>query len=355
MTNPSMEEVKVLSRQGNVIPVYREILGDLLTPAAAFLRVAQGRRRVFLLESVEGGERLARYSFIGWDPFVVVRGNGDSIIVEEMGESRSEPRPPLDKLRSMAGTFRPVRIPGLPPFVGGGVGYFAYDLVRQFEKLPATAIDDLHLDDVQVMYFSTILAFDHIRHRIHIIANIFTDRGTQSLESKYSDAVLRIEQIEKRLHAPVSLPSPVVRDSVPEAASNTTEAEYYAKVETAKGHIRAGDIFQVVLSQRFALKVSCDPFDIYRALRFINPSPYMFYLSLDNLQLVGASPEMLVKVQEGRVQYGPIAGTRPRGQTDEEDARLPSSFWRMPRSGRNTSCWLTWDATISDGYASSEV
>ncbi len=326
MIEPSLEDTKRLSAHGNVIPVHKEILGDLLTPAAAFLRVAQGRRRVFLLESVEGGERLARYSFVGWDPFIVVRGNGESIVLEEMGEETREQGRPLDKLRVMTREFRPVLLPGLPPFLGGGVGYFAYDLVRQFERLPATAPDDLKLDDLQIMFFSTILAFDHLRHRIHIIANIFTERGAQSIEAKYGDAVLRIEQIENRLNAPVSLPRPLARNSLPEPVSNTTEADYHANVRKAQEYIHAGDIFQVVLSQRFAMKVSCDPFDIYRALRFINPSPYMFFLSMDHLHLVGASPEMLVRVKDGRVEYGPIAGTRPRGTSVEEDTRLSAEL-----------------------------
>jgi anthranilate synthase component 1 len=321
MIQPSPSDIGRLATQGSVIPVRKEILGDLLTPAAAFLRVAQGRRRVFLLESVEGGERLARYSFIGWDPFLSLCGKGGTIWSEERGEARREEGKPLDKLREISARFKPAPVPGLPPFVGGGVGYFAYDLVRQFEKLPVRTVDDLGMDDFHVMYFSTVLAFDHLRHRIHIIANIFSDRGPQSLESKYSDALLRIEQVEKRLTGPISLPAPVPREE-PEAVSNMTEADYEAMVRRAKSYIQAGDIFQVVLSQRFSLKVSCDPFDIYRALRFINPSPYMFFLRMDDLHLVGASPEMLVKVRNGHVEYGPIAGTRPRGDTPLEDARL---------------------------------
>jgi anthranilate synthase component 1 len=213
-------------------------------------------------------------------------------------------------------------MPGLPPFLGGGVGYFSYDLVRQFERIPSLAEDDLGMDDYQVMYFSTILAFDHLRHRIHIITNIFNDRGSQGLEAKYQDALSRIEQIEKRLTIPISISSQAHSVEVPEPISNLTESTYYQNVERAKKHIEAGDIFQVVLSQRFAMQVGCDPFDIYRALRFINPSPYMFFLRMDNVHLVGASPEMLVKVRDRRVEYGPIAGTRPRGNTPEEDARL---------------------------------
>ncbi len=321
MIKPSLAEIENLAEQGLVIPVRKDILGDLLTPAAAFLRVAQGRRRVFLLESVEGGERLARYSFIGWDPFLSVRGKGETIWVEEQGEIIREKGRPLEKLRQLSKEFHPAPVQDLPPFTGGGVGYFSYDLVRQFEKLPMRTRDELDLDDFHVMYFSTILAFDHLRHRIHIIANIFNNRGSQSLEAKYGDALSRIEQVERRLTGPISLPAPEPRD-VPEAVSNLTEAEYGAMIRKAKDYIQAGDIFQVVLSQRFALKINCDPFDIYRALRFINPSPYMFFLRMDNLQLVGASPEMLVKVRNGRVEYGPIAGTRPRGSTPEEDAAL---------------------------------
>ena len=322
MIQPSLKELQEIAGQGTVIPVCKDILGDLLTPAAAFLRVAHGRRRVFLLESVEGGERLARYSFIGWDPFMVVRGKGKSAWCERQGEIVQEQTTGFGKLRQISQSFKPVPMPDLPPFLGGGVGYFAYDLVRQFEKLPSRAEDDLGMDDYQMMYFSTLLAFDHLRHRIHIITNIFNDRGAQGLEAKYQDALLRIEQIEKRLTIPISISAPASPAEIPEPVSNLSESTYYSNVEAAKRHIEAGDIFQVVLSQRFAMPVRCDPFDIYRALRFINPSPYMFFLRMDNVHLVGASPEMLVKVQDRRVEYGPIAGTRPRGRTPEEDARL---------------------------------
>jgi anthranilate synthase component I len=322
MIQPSLQEVKEIAEPGTIIPVCKDILGDLLTPAAAFLRVAHGRRRAFLLESVEGGERLARYSFVGWDPFILVRGKGTTVWTERQGEVVQEETRGFGKLREISARFKPVSIPDLPPFLGGGVGFFAYDMIRQFEKLPNLAEDDLGLDDYQVMYFSTILAFDHLRHRIHIITNIFNDRGVEGLEAKYQDALLRIEQIEKRLTVPLSLPAPVPTTAVPEPESNLSESKYYSNIDTAKSHILAGDIFQVVLSQRFAMPIQCDPFDIYRALRFINPSPYMFFLRIDNLQLVGASPEMLVKVRDGRVEYGPIAGTRPRGKSPEEDAQL---------------------------------
>ncbi|MBZ5495278.1 MAG: anthranilate synthase component I [Acidobacteriia bacterium] len=322
MIHPSLAEIEGLARQGSVIPVHKDILGDLLTPAAAFLRVAQGRSRVFLLESVEGGERLARYSFIGWDPFLIIRGKGRVLITEELGEVSTEEGRPYDKMREISRKYQSVPMADLPPFMAGGVGYFGYDLVRQFERLPTLAVDDLGLDDFYVMYFSTILAFDHLRHRIHIIANILNPRGTRNLEARYHDALLRIDQIEKRLTAPISLPAPAPSASIPEPVSNLTEAQYHANVEKAKSYITAGDIFQVVLSQRLAMKIACDPFDIYRALRFINPSPYMIFLRMDKLSLVGASPEMLVKVRGRRVEYGPIAGTRPRGATPEEDEQL---------------------------------
>lgn len=322
MIYPALENLEELSRQGSVIPVHKDILGDLLTPAAAFLRVAHGRNRVFLLESVEGGERLARYSFIGWDPFLVIRGKDDILVTEELGEVSTTAGRPLAKMREISRLYRSVPMPDLPPFLAGGVGYFGYDLVRQFERLPSLATDDLGLDDFHVMYFSTILAFDHLRHRIHIIANILNPKGVRNLEARYCDAVARIEQVEKRLTAPISLPAPAPSTARPEPASNLTEAQYYANVEKAKSYIQAGDIFQVVLSQRLAMEITCDPFDIYRSLRFINPSPYMIFLRMDKLCLVGASPEMLVKVRGRRVEYGPIAGTRPRGRTPEEDEDL---------------------------------
>jgi anthranilate synthase component 1 len=322
MICPSLEDVEKLARHGTVIPVHKDILGDLLTPAAAYLRIAQGRNRVFLLESVEGGERLARYSFIGWDPFLVIHGKGNTIVTEELGEVRTEEGRPYDRMREIARAYRLVPTTDMPPFMAGGVGYFSYDLVRQFENIPSRAADDLGMDDFHVMYFSTILAFDHLRHRIHIIANILNPRGSQHLDAKYHDAVLRIDQIEKRLTAPISLPSPLPSPAVPQSTSNLTRDRYHANVLAAKSYITAGDIFQVVLSQRLQVKIACDPFDIYRALRFINPSPYMMFLRTDKDILVGASPEMLVKVRGRRVEYGPIAGTRPRGETAEEDARL---------------------------------
>jgi len=322
MIRPRLEEIEGLAARGTVIPIHKEVLGDLLTPAAAFLRVAHGRRRVFLLESIEGGERLARYSFLGCDPFLVLRGKGDRIFVEEHGETHECARKPLELLRELSSQFVPVALDGLPPFLGGAVGYFGYDLVRHFEKIPETTPDELGLDDFRLMYFSSILAFDHLRHRIHIVANIFTNRGAQSLEAKYGDAVRRIEAIEKRLTAPVSLDQPAPQAAVSDPVSNVTKAEYCAVVEKAKEYIQAGDIFQVVLSHRLRMPVRCDTFDIYRALRFINPSPYMFYLQMDDLDLVGASPEVLVKVRGRRVEYGPIAGTRPRGSSEEEDTRL---------------------------------
>ncbi len=331
MIRPSLEEVAVLAKQGSVIPVHKDILGDLLTPAAAFLRVAQGRNRVFLLESVEGGERLARYSFLGWDPFLVIHGKGNVIVTEELGEVRSEEGKPYDRMREILRKYRSVPMPDMPPFLAGGVGYFGYDFVRQSERIPSLAIDDLELDDFHMMYFSTILAFDHLRHRIHIIANVLNPEGTQNLEARYRDAVLRIEQTEKRLTVPISLPAPAPSAMMPEAFSNLTAEQYYANIEKAKSYITAGDIFQVVLSQRLAMKISCDPFDIYRALRFINPSPYMIFLRMDRLYLVGASPEMLVKVRGRRVEYGPIAGTRPRGATPEEDDRLACELRADPK------------------------
>jgi anthranilate synthase component 1 len=331
MILPTYEELEGMAGQGNVIPVRKDILGDLHTPASAFLRVAQGRRRVFLLESVEGGERLARYSFIGWDPYLVLRGKGQNITVEENGEISKRSGKPIEILREISQAFRPVATSDLPPFVGGGVGFFSYDLVRHFENLPESATDELGVDDFQVMYFSSILAFDHLRHRIHIIANVLTDRGKQSLRSRYQDALKRIDQIEKRLTAPMSISNSSSMSDVPEPVSNVKKEDYCRNVMQAKEYIQAGDIFQVVLSQRLAMKIRCEPFDIYRALRFINPAPYLFFLRLDDLYLAGASPEMLVKVRDGRVEYGPIAGTRPRGQSEEEDARLAAELLDDPK------------------------
>ena len=307
---PELKQIHQLREQGNVIPVYKSVIADFLTPVSAFLKLEKNRQYAFLLESVEGGETIARYSFLGCDPFLVSRyRKGDSTDY-------------MQQLRETMGRFRSVKLPNLPPFTGGAVGYFNYDMVRLIEDIPDTGRDDLGTDDAVLMFYKTILAFDHLRHQIHIISNLLVDESRDSIETQYAQAVAEIGKIEDLLRAPLEVPPIVQRDEEINVRTNLEKQEYLNGVIAAKEYIAAGDIFQVVLAQRFEVDLKTSPFEIYRALRIVNPSPYMYYLKMPDATIVGSSPEMLVKVQEKEVFYRPIAGTRPRGKDGVEDESL---------------------------------
>ena len=312
-------DLRELARQGNVLPLCREIGADLLTPVAAFLRLQRGARCPFLLESIEGGETVARYSFLGRDPSALLRA-----APERRGGSGGGD--PLATLRQAIAPFRSAPLPDLPRFTGGAVGYLAFDLVRRIERLPETVSDDLRLPDLMFGLYDTILAFDHLRQRIQIISNIRTESGGRALPAgalreAYGRARRRIEATERMLRRPV--PEPRRRARRPSRwTARTGEKQYKDTVRRAKAYIRAGDIFQVVLSQRFDRVSGAAPFAVYRALRRINPSPYMYHLDFGEVCLAGASPEMLVRVEGERIRTRPIAGTRPRGRDEEHDARL---------------------------------
>ncbi len=304
---PSLEEVKTLQSQGNVIPVYKSVIADFLTPVSAFLKLEKDRSHAFLLESVEGGERIARYSFLGRDPFLVLRYRD------------GQPADFVAKLRATMDHFKSVRLPNLPPFTGGAVGYFGYGMVRTIEELPDTGTDDLRVDDAVLMFYKTILAFDHLRHQIHIISNIIVDESQESIDAQYAKAVEEIERIEAILRAPLEIPAVTRNDRDVAVRSNFDKPDYLAAVAKAKEYIAAGDIFQVVLSQRFEVDLPTSPFEIYRALRIVNPSPYMYFLKMPETAIVGSSPEMLVRVRDRELEYRPIAGTLPRGANNAED------------------------------------
>jgi len=304
---PSLEEVKALQSQGNVIPVYKSVIADFLTPVSAFLKLERERSHAFLLESVEGGERIARYSFLGGDPFLVTRYRDE------------QPANFFQNLRSTMERFKSVKLPNLPPFTGGAVGYFGYDMVRTIEEIPNTTVDDLGVDDAVLMFYKTILAFDHLRHQIHIISNIFVDETQESIEVQYQKAVEEIQQIEALLRAPLQFPPVTRNDADVVVRSNVDKKDYLASVSKAKEYIAAGDIFQVVLSQRFEVDLPIPPFEIYRALRIVNPSPYMYFLKMPETTIAGSSPEMLVRVRGREIEYRPIAGTLPRGNSHAED------------------------------------
>ena len=326
MIRPDFREFQRLAKQGNLIPVYEVFPADLLTPVSAYLRIAQGARYSFLLESVEGGEKIARYTFAGAHPEQVFRYNAGACVMEGPDRIVWEERDPVSFLRERMERFQPVRVPGLPPLVAGAIGYFSYDMVRLIERLPKRLRDEIGLYDAMLAFYHGLIAFDHVQHRLWIVRNVFTGGPGGSLRARYNAAVREIHQTRKLLEQPVDAERPRKdsqrKNSKPKVASNFRRAEYLAAVRKAKQYIRAGDIFQVVLSQRFSAKTKAQPFDIYRELRALNPSPYLFFLQMNDVSVVGSSPEMLVKVQGRDVFYRPIAGTLPRGKDEAEDQRL---------------------------------
>ncbi|MDR5708752.1 MAG: anthranilate synthase component I [Armatimonadota bacterium] len=310
---------EAMLREGNLVPVSCELLADLETPISAFLKL-RDLPDAFLLESVEGGERLGRYSFLGARPKLVLTYDGR---VVHCSDGRTLPGPFLPAAREVLRPYRQVPVPGLPRFTGGLVGYLGYDLVRDWERLPHRPPDDLGLPVCRMGLFDTVVVFDHVRRRIRILANAFAEEGAKAA---YRSARERMEEILERLHRPVPRSSSEPRPT-PEVRSNMTREAFLEKVARGLAYVRAGDIFQVILSQRFTLPVAgLDPFLLYRAARAINPSPFLFYLDFPTGQLAGSSPELLVRLEGDRVMMRPIAGTRPRGRTQEEDEALEADL-----------------------------
>ncbi|MFL6254771.1 MAG: anthranilate synthase component I family protein [Pyrinomonadaceae bacterium] len=325
----TFEEFEQEATRGNVVPVVRSVLADLQTPVGAFLRVAGGASHAFLLESVEGGERIARYSFIGADPELIVRGRGETTYVERGGE--------VDELRGVRATDflrdyfharRLARRAGLAPMAGGAVGYLAYDAARWFEPVLTKDLRPAEgVDDAVFMLFRTVLAFDRVRQQIEITSCVMTEEAAESrarLRELYEAAVAETERVELLLSAGAAAPSSVVENVADENVrgrfqANWSRAEFESAVVKIKEHIAAGDCYQAVLSQRFSKECDVDPVQIYRALRATNPSPYMYFLRMGRETVVGASPEMLVRCRGQRLDYRPIAGTRKRGATETED------------------------------------
>jgi anthranilate synthase component 1 len=330
MIQPDFKTFSRLAKQGNLVPVYENYTADLLTPVGAYLRIARDAKYSFLLESVEGGETIARYTFAGANPEEVFRARG-RVCTLETGAKRVEfEENPVEQLRRLTARYHPVRVPGLPPLIAGAIGYFAYDMVRLVEQIPASGRDDLGLDDCVMMFYHGVVAFDHVRHRVWIIRNVFTE-GKGSLREKYDAAVREIRRTRRKLEQPLPAQGRKPRARSLRIQSNVTRAQYLAGVRKAKAYIRAGDIFQVVPSQRFSAEISADPFEIYRALRVVNPSPYLYFLRLDDVSVVGSSPEMLVKVQGRDAFYRPIAGTVPRGLNEKEDRELEAKLLADPK------------------------
>lgn len=346
---PSEKEFIEKAKLGNLIPVYKEILADLETPVSAFAKIdfSEGDYS-YLLESVEGGEKIARYSFLGANPSLILKSKGKEIEIIEL-DQRSDtlgrsPRykvkrftveeGPLSKIKELMNGFKFVKVEGLPRFCGGLVGYMGYDVVRFFEKLPDKNPDDLDLPDCWFVLTDTILIFDHIDHKIKIVSNALVEADPKEAYQRATTKIDRlIERLKKPLTASKRLASKRGRliQKGSRIKSNFTKGTFKAIVRKAKEYIVAGDAIQIVLSQRFEVPLRCHPFDVYRALRSINPSPYMYYLRYKDLTLVGTSPEILVRCEDDVVEARPIAGTRPRGKNASEDKLLMKELLSDPK------------------------
>ncbi|WP_051979074.1 anthranilate synthase component I [Edaphobacter aggregans] len=338
---PTERDFLRLSRTHTLVPVYRTVAADLETPVSAFLRIASEEPEAFLLESVEGGEHVGRYTFIGIQPYKKMVARGSEITVRE---GRKETRFTGDvfaELKKALSGHRPAKLAGLPPFTAGAVGFFAYDVVRQIEKLPSTAKDELAVPDACLMFFDQVLAFDHVKKEIHLM--VTADLARERREGAYARAMKRLNALEKRLVGAL----PPMRKKKPmgtlKLVPRTTKARFLKAVEKTKEYIAAGDVFQCVLSQRFDCEPGVDAFEVYRALRIVNPSPYMYFLRFglegthvsksrrgapasSRHHIVGSSPELLVRVHGREVEYRPIAGTRPRSVDEVEDRRIEAEL-----------------------------
>lgn len=323
MIKPSLDEFRQRATRGNLIPIVDEILADLETPVSV-LRKLSAESHAFLLESVEQGERLGRYSFLGANPLLTFESKGGRQRITPPNAAPKgfafQPKP-VESLRALLARYKPVHDPDLPPFTGGAVGYMAYDTVRDFERLPDTKTDDLGLPDYLFLLIDSVVAFDHVKRRMILIVNAFVDGD---VDAAYHLAVEKLKALRAKVAGPaVGSAMPLSRDTrAQDVRSNMSPAQFENMVLKAKDYIAAGDIFQVVLSQRLTTRITCDPLDIYRALRAINPSPYMFYLNFGVFKMAGSSPEILVRLKDGEVTVRPIAGTRPRGATWDEDQAL---------------------------------
>ncbi len=347
--SPSQEEVQEYAARGNTIPVFRELPADLETPVSVYLKLRNGGPS-FLLESVEKGEQVGRYSFLGVRPPLTLCAQGDQMVIGGADGAELERREgdPFEAVRDLLADRCPVEVPGLPRFSGGAVGYFGYDTVRFIERLPTTAQRKLGIPDMLLLFSDSLVVFDHVQHKLLVIANMRIDgQGSPSVEQvqeAYTDAVARIDAIVSDLRRPLTPPMSPRVDGDAEWSSNFTKEEYEDVVRRAKEYIAAGDIFQVVPSQRLSRSTDAEPFTIYRALRMLNPSPYMYFLEFSGvagleeksgsdepLWIIGSSPEMHVMLEDGRAFLHPIAGTRWRGQTAAEDDALAEGLLNDPK------------------------
>jgi len=322
MIHPTLDEFRKLARPGALVPVYREILADLETPVSAYLKISKGQPYAFLLESVEKADQIGRYSFLGANPSTIFQSKGAQITVTRDGrDGRYEAKDPLDELRKLMAGYKAVPVEGIGAFHGGAVGYLSYDQVRFFERLPDKNPDTLNLPDLYFIITDTLLIFDHVSNRMKIVSNAHV-RG--SVDTAYTEACRKIDDLERMLRRPLVVSTERLHSGEVDSTltSSFTREAFCEAVRKAKEYICAGDVFQVVLSQRFARDVYCSPISLYRALRCINPSPYMTLVQYPDVALVGSSPEVMTQVKNGRCMVRPIAGTRPRGSTPDEDQQL---------------------------------
>lgn len=332
---PHFDAFSSLAGDADFVPVYRQLVGDTLTPVAAYCRIQWGPC-AFLFESVVGGEKIGRYSFLGSDPFLQIDAYGNEVVlIDSSGTKRSTVDDPLDELARLLGGYRAVHVPGLPRFCGGAVGYFGYDVIRYTERLPNAPPDDRRLPDLSFAFYDRMVIFDQIKKTILVIAHARPKEFGGDLRAAYDDACGRVDSICRQLQQGLSdlqLTDLKLDGEISgNWTSNFTQSEFEGIVERCKEYIRAGDAFQVVLSQRLQRETSARPLDIYRALRVVNPSPFMFLLRTPAVNLIGSSPEIMVRVEDGEVTIRPLAGTRPRGKTPVEDARLAEELLADPK------------------------
>lgn len=321
---PSEKEFRKLANKGNIIPVYREISADIDTPVSAFFKAAKGKYS-FLLESVEVAETVGRFSFLGSHPALVFKSKGKNLEISERGKKKRKitTNDPLDEIKKIMSRYKFVPIKGLPRLSGGLVGYAGYETVRFFEELPPKKKDRLKIPDIYFMLADSLIAFDHYQHKMIIVHNAFIPNKKADLKKIYKNATRVIDKLEVKLRSSVKISHlEKISRSAKEVKSNFRKKDFCNAVTKAKNYIKDGDVIQVVLSQRFHTKSAISAFDAYRNLRTINPSPYLYYLKFNDLHIVGSSPEMLIRCEEGKVETRPIAGTRPRGKDPAEDKKL---------------------------------
>ena len=345
MYYPSLNEFREKAKLGNLIPVYKEILADMETPVSAFYKINNSKgvsfssqfrfsdenKYAFLLESVEGGEKVGQYSFLGSNPSIIFQSKGNDVRIDYLetgGREEITAIDPLAELEKLMAEYKPVAVEGLPRFHGGVVGYLGYDMVRFVEKLPDETEDDVDLPDCLFVLTDTILVFDHINHKIKVVSNAHVKDGA---DAAYVEAIQKIDRLIDTLKKPLVIQRQQHIHRAGGITSNMTQDAYEDMVRKAKEYIKAGDIIQTVLSQRLSTAMSADSFDFYRALRTVNPSPYMYYLKLGEINIAGSSPEVMVRVEGDRAEMRPIAGTRPRGQTEQEDIALAEELLADPK------------------------